>query len=400
MQIQGTTSTLWQTEPDTVPFVVSPPLTEQRNAAKLCNVLHIINGEYFSGAERVQQLLGRGLGPYGYNATFACVKPGKFPTFCNLRAGQVLQTPMRSRVDLKVVTELVAHVRSEQVKLLHAHTPRTALVASIVAARTRTPWIYHVHSPTARDSTRGFVNRINAAIESFSIRNCARLITVSRSLRREMLSRGVSRHKLSVVPNGVPAIDPIETSFREDCPTWQMGLVALMRPRKGVEVALDTWQILKDRQMPIQLRLIGGFENLAYQEQILAKIRNQGLSEHVVWTGFTDDVPTAIRELDGLLLPSLFGEGMPMVVLEALSAAVPVVATAVEGTPEVVRNGVEGILAEPGDPQSLALAIEQFISSRNRWVGMSKRALSRHREQFSAQRMCQRVARCYDRVLA
>ena len=365
----------------------SPPCTRVPTIAR---VLHVINGEHFSGAERVQQLLGRGLSKFGIEASFACVKPGKFAEFCGLPEQSVLSVPMQGRFDVKVVGRLARIVAERKIDILHAHTPRTALATSLLALRTGLPWVYHVHSPTARDSTRNIINRANQWIERFSLRNCQQLITVSRSLRREMLACGVPRQRLAVVPNGVPAIEPIDSDLRLDDSTWRLGLIALMRPRKGVEVALQAMKILKEQGRPVTLELIGGFETSAYQQQTLELIRQLDLMDCVHWSGFTSDVASAIRRLDAMLLPSLFGEGMPMVVLEALAAAVPVVATRVEGTPEVVRDGIEGLLADK---------LVELVSDRRAWAGMSQRALLRHRTCFSDELMAERTARIYERLL-
>ena len=76
--------------------------------------------------------------------------------------------------------------------------------------------------------------------------------------------------------------------------------------------------------------------------------------EHITWTGFTRDVLDELRQMDLFVLPSLFGEGLPMVVLEAMAAGVPVVATRVAGIPEAIRPGQDGVLVEPGDAEDLA----------------------------------------------
>ncbi len=362
-------------------------------------VLHVINGEHFSGAERVQQLLGRGLLKFGFEADFACVKLGKFPELCGLPEQRVVSIPMQGRFDWTVVGKLAREVAERNIDILHAHTPRTALVTSLLALRTGLPWVYHVHSPTARDSTLGTSNRMNQWAERQALQNCQQLIAVSHSLRREMLRCGVPRERLAVVPNGVPDIEPIQAHLRRNESTWRLGLIALMRPRKGVEVALQAMKLLKQRQFSVTLELIGGFETPAYQQQTLELLRSLELEDCVHWSGFTNDIPSAIRGLDAMLLPSLFGEGMPMVVLEALAAAVPVVATRVEGTPEVVRDGVEGLLAEPGSATSLAEKLGQLLCDRDAWSRMSARALARHRTSFSDERMAERIARIYQRLL-
>ena len=99
------------------------------------------------------------------------------------------------------------------------------------------------------------------------------------------------------------------------------------------------------------------------------------------------------------ILPSLFGEGLPMVVLEAMAAGLPVIASNVEGVPEAIRDDREGLLVEPGLPQSLAGAIEDLTSGKLHYAAMSRAAQARHAECFSAEIMAQRVAEVYDDVL-
>lgn len=364
----------------------------------LVNVLHLINGEHFAGAERVQQHLGLRLERFGYTSHFVCLKPGKFPELCGLPADRVHAAHQRSRFDRSVIDRVVELARRTDCRLLHAHTPRAALIAAFAAHRANLPWAYHIHSPAARDTTRGLVNRVKDIMERFSIASCGLLITVSRSLRREMLQRGVARRRLVAIANGVAAILPINPAERLETTTWRLGLVALMRPRKGVEVALDALAKLRQRGAPLCLDLIGGFETADYERLIRERIESLGLSNVVRLCGFTRDVPAALRQLDALVLPSLFGEGMPMVVLEALSAGVPVVATRVEGTPEVIRHGVEGLLAKPCDADDLACKIDELIASRDKWAAMSKAAVARHRSRFSDIEMARRTARAYRRV--
>ena len=103
--------------------------------------------------------------------------------------------------------------------------------------------------------------------------------------------------------------------------------------------------------------------------------------------------------MDMLVLPSLFGEGMPMVLLEAMAAGVPVVATRVEGVPEAVDDGVQGLLASPGDAGDLARCIERIVRGELPWTWLRQNALSQHAERFSDRRMAAEVAQVYREVL-
>lgn len=369
---------------------------ERRNPGKPnAKVLHLINGEHFSGAERVQQLLGKHLNGLGYDALFACLKPKNFPQQAAIRSYQITEFPMRGKLDLSVVRGVKALAAETQACLLHAHTPRTALVTSIAARQLSLPWVYHVHSPTARDSTRRFSNILNAMTENFAIRNCDRLITVSRSLRRDLLRRGIAPRKIAHVANGVPELTPLQPTERSQSTNWKLGMIALMRPRKGLEVLLQAMAQLPDTAQRIQLELIGSFETPEYEAKIQGMLDSLGLRPKVSVRGFVADIPSALHDLDVLLLPSLFGEGLPMVVLEALSAGVPVIASRVEGTPEAVRHGIEGYLAQPNDATSLAECIQELTNSRTRWAQFSQQAVLRHRSRFTSRRMAEGVAKVY-----
>lgn len=273
------------------------------------------------------------------------------------------------------------------------------MIAARVSQKLGTPWVYHVHSPTARDSSRLWINRINDWVERWSLRNCSKIITVSRSLRRELIKRGISRHRIVCIPNGVPAITPIDLSAKIGSEVWNLGMIALFRPRKGLEVLLDAIRRLPSNAPSIHFRIIGGFENEEYRNAMLQLVDQYQLKDRVTFTGFTNDIPKALADLDGMILPSLYGEGMPMVVLEALSAGVPVIATKVEGTPEVVRDGVEGYLAEPRDPQSLMDAIMKFTSSRIKWAAMSEQSVDRHRDRYSDVKMAVSTSEVYRSVV-
>jgi len=358
-------------------------------------VLHLINGEIFSGAERVQQLLGLRLPSMGFDPEFCCLKPGQFAECCGLARERLWDAPMRHRLDLSVIQKIAARVRDHGFQLMHAHTPRTAWIASLVARRTSVPWVYHVHSPALRDSTRRLRNLINEGVERMALRNASRIITVSESIRQGFLQRGHSPARVVAIPNGVAEQSPIDAWERLDQSTWRLGMVALIRPRKGIEVLLDAMQRLQGRSHPISLDVIGGFETPDYEAHVKAYAKRLDLGHAVRWRGFTRDVPSEMRQLDALVLPSLFGEGMPMVVLESLALGLPVVATAVEGTPEIVRHGYEGFLAKPNNPESLAKAIADMVADRAAWFTMSRNAVDTHRNQFTDRLMAQRVASSY-----
>ncbi len=361
-------------------------------------VLHVINGEYYSGAERVQDLLAGGLPKAGFAVGFACVKPARFPKV-RLSQAPLFETAMRHRLDFTPAWQVARIVRREGYSLIHAHTPRSALIGRLAAHLCHVPFVYHVHSPTVRDSTNRVRNWLNAAHERLSLRGANGLITVSRSLSDHMQSSGYADELITVVPNGVPA----PSQFRGATPpaaTWTIGTVALFRPRKGLEVLLEALRRLRVAGADVRLRAVGPFESEDYRQSISASVDAMSLGDAIDWIGFTDNVAAELAQMDMFVLPSLFGEGLPMVVLEAMAAGVPVIATRVQGVPEAIEHGVSGLLADPGDAEQLAGQMQDLVTGRRDWATIREQARRRQAEHFSDQAMAAGVAAVYRRVLS
>jgi glycosyltransferase involved in cell wall biosynthesis len=377
-------------------FALGPPAAP--SSILTVRALHLINGEHYSGAERVQDLLAKQLPQFGYDVGFACLKPFRFPVARETTSAPLVEMPMRGRFDLRIVKKLAQLVADENYALLHAHTPRTALIGRLVAKRTGLPLIYHVHSPAGHDSTRQFVNAFNALVEWHTLREADRLIAVSPSLVRYMAARGFAEDRIVCVPNGVPT-NPAGFDRTAPTGTWTIGTVALFRPRKGTEVLLEALAAARSWGLDVRLRAVGGFETLAYETAILGLADRLGVASAIDWTGFTRNVNAELSKIDLFVLPSLFGEGLPMVVLEAMAAGLPVIATHVEGVPEAVSHRETGLLVDPDSVSQLAAAIRQFVDAEVDYAAMSRSGRHRHAEKFSDVAMARNVARVYDDVL-
>jgi glycosyltransferase involved in cell wall biosynthesis len=362
-------------------------------------VLHLINGEFYAGAERVQDLLAMQLADFGFQVEFACVKDGIFAEKRQSRDAVVYAMPMRSRVDVTHCYRLARLIRAGQVRLLHTHTSRTALLGSIVASLAGVPMVHHVHSPSERDTESRLRNLRNSVIEKLSLRGARRLIVVSSSLQRHVERRGFAASSICEIPNGVPVSVRQRRHYAPGEPLT-LGMVALFRPRKGVEVLLDAMARLRTAGVPVQLHAVGPFETPEYERSVIDLTQRLGIADSVTWTGFKSDIAAEFQHMHVFVLPSLFGEGMPMVVLEAMAAGLPVVSTRVEGIPQVVRHGLDGLLVDAGDAQSLAAALLQFVRGEVSATAVGDSGWQRQREHFSDVAMAARVATVYREVLA
>jgi glycosyltransferase involved in cell wall biosynthesis len=385
-----------------VHFPQHAPVDHQHTPVKRAHrasILHVINGEHYSGAERVQDLLAACLPDLGYNVGFACVKPKHFPDKRQTKSAPIFSLDARAKADFQMSRWLASIAREGKYSLLHAHTPRSLIIASMASFWSGLPLVYHVHSPTARDTSEGWKNWAKSWTERVGLFPAAKMICVSHSLRRHMHALGYREQKIAVVHNGVPAREQVPRRMARKS-IFVFGSMALMRPRKGMEVLLEAMAKLRHGGFPLfRLRAVGPFESSDYEASLKRKANDLGVADYIEWTGFRGDVHAELDQMDALILPSLYGEGLPMVVLEAMASGVPVVASDVEGVVEAIEDGVEGLLVPPASAEQLAGAMRRLLSGEIEWHAMADAARSRHAVHFSAERMAQGVADVYDEVL-
>lgn len=361
-------------------------------------VLHVINGEFYSGAERVQDLLALRLPDFGYQVGFCCLKPGKFPSLRVAKRASVYETSMASRFDFSPAKKIEQIVKNEGYSVLHTHTPRAALIGKVVAKRCSIPMVHHVHSPTSRDTESPLRNFLNSAIENWSLGRCERLVAVSHSLKKHLVYCGFPNGKIAVVPNGVP-VTQVESRWMLPQEEWIIGTVALFRPRKGLEVLIEALAALVRAGLPVRLRAVGGFETAEYEKSVLALAESLGVSGHIHWTGFTSNVNAEFEKMHLFVLPSLYGEGLPMVVIEAMAAGLPVIGSRVEGIPEVLGNDEFGLVVEPGSADAMQLGIRRLIALGEDAAQLAASGHARQRDCFSDVAMARGVAEVYRGVL-
>jgi len=361
-------------------------------------VLHIINGEHYSGGERVQDILGLTLPEYGYDVGFACLVPDLFPKVYRAKNSPIYALPMKHRADMSPLNSLREIIRSERYQLLHSHMPRTAPIARLASLLERIPMVHHIHCPTLFDSPHLFKNFISASLERISLIGASAIIPCSQGMKQYAKSIGINDKRISVVLNGIPLLNDSK-EIRHPKEEWIFGMVALFRPRKGLEFLLNAIKSLKDKGHHFKFRAIGDFMSEDYRNQILNLVDQLDIADVIQWVGFTDDVPKELRKLDFFVLPSTGGEGLPIAILEAMATKLPVITTKIPGSQEVIRHGIDGYLCHPENNASLSKYLEKMITDHDSWQLMSMNAYNRQREYFSDKSMASGVAHIYDKIL-
>lgn len=360
--------------------------------------LHIINGEHYSGGERVQDILGFTLPKYGYDVGFVCLKPGIFSEVYQATSSPIYSVPMTAKADFSPYKEVSDIIVSEGYDIIHSHMPRTAPISRLASIKTKVPMVHHIHCPTLFDSKHYLNNLVTATLERVSLIGAKKVIPCSEGMGQYARRIGIGAGRIRVVLNGIPEIGP-DRSKTGPSEEWVFGIVALFRPRKGLEYLFEAMQTLKVEGLSFKLRAIGGFFSEEYKQEIVALVDRLGLVDRVEWVDFTTDIAGELRKLDSFVLPSTQGEGLPIAILEAMSAGLPVVTTDIAGNREVVRDGVDGFMCEPEDSASLAESMGKLIRQPEGWLKFSENAYERQRTHFSEDSMSMGIAKVYDEIL-
>lgn len=163
---------------------------------------------------------------------------------------------------------------------------------------------------------------------------------------------------------------------------------------KGYEHLLGAIDALNQRQMFVQVLVVGLAADQELQEQLSQRVQDRGMQAQVKFVGNRSDVNRYYQAASVFVLPSV-SEAMPMALLEAMACGLPCVATNVGGVEEVLHDGEDGLVVPPADPQALALAIEKLLSSPARARQMGQRAAREVAEKCSLDRIAEQQAGIY-----
>jgi len=234
---------------------------------------------------------------------------------------------------------------------------------------------------------------------------CDRIITLTDKCKEEHIKHKVaSKEKFVTIHSGVGIERFVDRSFDKSGIKSELniplnnrvvGTVARLEPVKGVRFFVDSMkEVLRD-QPGVHFLIVGdGSQKGLLQE----RARELGIEKNVVFTGVRDDVPSLISIMDVFVLSSL-NEGMGRVLVEAGMMAKPAVATKVSGIPELVKDRHTGILVEPADAKELANGIIELLTDTDKAIKMGENARLKMAENYSAQKMVEKIDKLYRELL-
>jgi glycosyltransferase involved in cell wall biosynthesis len=286
----------------------------------------------------------------------------------------------RHRFDPAAATRLGRHLRRDPPDVLFILDHHNAMLwGRLAALLSRVPSVV-----VASHATGLFGRRRNFRLtDRWLLEFTDRVVALSRAHAAYLVeNEGVTPGSIAVIENGIPVEDYAPMSEHERAELErELGLgprdrvvtmVAALRPEKAHEVFLEAARLLVASHRDLKFLIVGDGPRRGELGALCSRL---GLDEYVRFLGVRDDVARLLQVARVLALPSHPAvETLPLSVLEAMAAGVPVVATRVGSLPEVIEPGRTGVLIEPGDPRALAAAIAGVVDDPDRSRGMAEAA--------------------------
>jgi glycosyltransferase involved in cell wall biosynthesis len=358
----------------------------------------------FGGGERLAAEISKRLSPDGFDKTLCATRWGPEVESRPTRAKAVgdlaehgvrfVGLDRRHALGLRSWRELLMLMRRERIDILHAHKFGSNLWAAILGPRAGVPVIVaHEHTWSFEGGARRrLIDRHVIA------RRCDRVVAVSREDRRRLVEvEGLRPERVIYIPNGIPAPPPPTGAVQRDGLGLQeddlvVGAVGVLRPQKAIDVLVKAAAILRAEFPRLRVLVVGAGPEYGALEKLIGEL---DLSSTVSLLGFRTDVPELLPIFDVAASSSDF-EGSPLAVLEYMEAGLPVVSTRVGGVPDLVEDGVTGLLVDRGSPEALAHAIAELLRDPHRRAQMGGLARDRRRSEFDIEVMVERIERLYE----
>lgn len=371
------------------------------------SVLHVIGGGEIGGAENHVLSLLSALDREKFAPILCCLAPRPLYQRARELGIEAYALDMRHKLDIHVIKSIFQLIKEKEVQILHTHGVRANLVGRLAGLQAGVPvTVTTVHSVLEYDYP-GLLDRlINSWTEKATWRLVDRFIAVSQLLARNLQRKGIKQDKISLIYNGIPLPEnPPAAEERENLRQELgigiqqplLGVIGRLHPVKGQKVMLQAAARLAARGKDFTLLLAGEGQQRQELEKLAAELE---LSGKVHFLGFRSDaVEKIMPTLDMLIIPSL-SEGCPLVALEAMSRKIPVIASQVGGLPELIEQGVSGLLVPPGDPDELAERILWLWERPQLGRELTEAAFRRVQEKFSLARMVADTQKVYFELLA
>lgn len=356
-------------------------------------ILHLRNSDLFSSPERLIIGQCRHLPEFDFLcASFVSPKtPNRFLEECEIAGIETAAIEDSFPGDIRMIGRVRRLILEKGIDLVVTHDYKAGFYAFFARRKLDVRQIAYFHGVTSEDRKVRLYNAVDRQV----LKRLKQVIAVSQKTRVLLIDLDIPQENITVVPNAIDDASLIEENQFEVRPEGPARIIAAGRfsHEKGFDLLLQALRKLKDTTPAFKVDLYGvGPE----EEKLKQMVRELSLEDTVFFRGFVDSLLPAMRKADFLVMPSR-SEGMPVTVLEAWSQRLGLVATTVGGVPEIVTDGVNGLLVPPEDVDALAAGISHAVSNLPEMQQYGSAGFDLVREKYTYSRQAELLRRIYRR---
>lgn len=366
-----------------------------KTAAKPLRVLHLSSEPSWRGGEQQIAYLIDELNQKGVENIIACRRKSAFEAYCRKKQWKCYSLPFQGSVDVATILGIKKICKQEKVDLLHLHSAKSHSLAVLShLAGNQTPLILsrRVDFPVRNNFLTQWKYN-HPAIQ--------KIIGVSQAI--EQIVRNSIRHpeKCLTVYSGIDVhrfkktADSLRKQYHIPEDTVLIGNTSALAAHKDYFTFVDTVNIFCRYNISSRFLIIGDGPE---KESIQNYIKEKGLEEYIIMTGFLDNIEEVLPALDIFLMTSST-EGLGTSVLDAFACKIPVVATQAGGIPEMVIHEKTGLLASPKDAATLAQHLKRITENTALRATLTENAYRHLLQNFTKEKMASRTLIVYRQVL-
>jgi glycosyltransferase involved in cell wall biosynthesis len=361
------------------------------------NVAYLSNSSQIGGGEKCMESLFQGLKGTGIEPFVICPDQGPFvavlekmgvKVFIKDLASPSLGKPWGTVRDFQWLRRFL---REHDIALFHANGSMGGRKATLACRATGTPLICHIHYPLPLDYYRWVYRRLPAPDS---------VVFVCDALQRDLgdvLQGAYPFTRQEVIYNGIDT--GVYAPKDVDNKVPRIGIIANLQAVKGHEDFLDMASLLVKAGYDASFELIGGdVQNQGRKAVLENRARELGILDKVKFWGFVGDVIAILQDLD-IIVCSSHEEASPRCIIESMSCRKPIVATRVNGIPDVVEDGVTGLLVPAHEPASLFGAVKRLLDDPSLRRSLGYGGWKKVNERYSLQAYTGQVVALYGQAL-
>ncbi|MEA1884582.1 MAG: glycosyltransferase family 4 protein [Thermotogota bacterium] len=301
---------------------------------------------------------------------------------------------------ISLVFRLVSFIKKEKFNLIHTNDIHSAQYSVLAARLAGVPSVLHIRN-TDLAGWLGWKNKLIFKIAS-------KIIAISRKVKESLLEIGVAADKIQVIPNAVDLdefnLDISGKPYRDEIGVadgeFLIGVVGRITPHKGQDIFIQAIPDILNFFPNAKFTIIGedttsNGDFIIQLQQLAAELK---LETKVYFSAFKANVPQIMKALDVLVVPSL-SEPFGRVVIEAMAAKTPVVASRVGGIPDIIKDGVNGILVPLKNPKAISEAVIRLLSDKDLYYNICQNGRKTVEELFSIPKHVEKVEKLYQSLV-